>query len=78
MKLPKDLFTEKELEAIRNVKIEIDFDKDYTDYEIGDLEFELKQACLDYGFTKCQPNENCAMWERICDHFIEVTDELLD
>ena len=77
MKLPEDMYNEEELKAIKDAKIEIDFSKEYTAEELGDLEIRLKDACLDYGFTKCQPNKNCTMWERICDVFIEVTDKLI-
>lgn len=76
MKLPTNLFNEDELNEIKKAKVGIDFNKEYTDDEIADLEFELKQACLDYGFTKCKPNNKCQIWERICDIFIEETDKL--
>ena len=77
MKLPENLFNKEELEAIENAKIEIDFSKNYTEDEISELEIQLKDACLDYGFTKGNPNSKCKMWEKICDDFIEVTDNLL-
>lgn len=76
MKIPKDLFDEKEKQLLKDAKIEINFNKDYTDYEIGDLEIALKDACLQYGFTNCKPNQNCETWEKICDDFIETTDKL--
>ena len=76
--LPKDLFNQEELEAIKNAGIDFDINKAYTDCELGELEIELKQACLDYGFTKCEPNEKCAMWEKICDDFIDASDNLID
>ena len=77
-RLPIDLFNQEELEAIKKAGIQFDINKAYTDDELADLEIELKQACLDYGFTKCEPNENCAMWEKICDDFIDVSDSLID
>lgn len=63
-KLPFNLFNQEELEAIKKAGIKFDINKAYTDIELGELEIELKQACLDYGFTKCEPNEKCAMWEK--------------
>ena len=78
MKLPEDLFDNEERDVIKSAKILIDFSKDYSVDEIGELEINLKDACLKYGFTKCKPNDKCKMWERICDHFIEVTDRLYD
>ena len=77
MKLPEDMYNAEELEAIKNAKIDIDFNREYTEDEIADLEIALKNACLDYGFTKCKPNDKCKMWEKICDDFIDVTDKLL-
>lgn len=77
-KLPLDLFNQEELEAIRNAGIEFDINKAYSSDELADLEFELKQACLDYGFDKySNPNEKCAIWEKICDDFIDASDKLL-
>lgn len=76
MKLPENLFSKEELEEIKNAKIIIDFEKEYNDEEISDMELALKDACLDYGFIKGKPTEKCEMWERICDHFIEITDKL--
>lgn len=77
-KLPFDLFNQEELEVIKKAGIKFDINKAYTDIELGDLEFELKQACLDYGFDKySNPNEKCAMWEKICDDFIEASDKCL-
>ncbi len=76
MKLPEDLFNEKEKGLLEKAKIEIDFNKDYSLDEIGELEIKLKDACLDYGFTNCIPNVSCKAWEKICDNFIDVTDKL--
>ena len=61
MKLPENLFNKEELEAIENAKIKIDFSKNYTEDEISKLEIQLKDACLDYGFTEGKPNSNCKM-----------------
>lgn len=77
MKLPENMYNKEEIKAIKEAKIEIDFSKEYTAEEFGDIEIKLKDACLCYGFTNCKPNDKCAMWERICDVFIEVTDELI-
>ena len=76
MKLPVDLFDKKELGLLKEAKIDVDFDKDYSLEELGDLEIELKDACLDYGFTDCKPNEKCDIWEKICDDFVAFTDSL--
>ena len=77
MKLPENMYNSEELEAIKNAKIDLDFNKEYSSDEIGDITLKLQDACLDYGFTKCKPNDKCKMWERICDVFIDVTDKLL-
>ena len=64
--------------GLKGIYVQIESNNDSKNYldEIGDLEIALKDACLQYGFTNCKPNQNCETWEKICDDFIETTDKL--
>lgn len=75
-RIPNDLFDKSQLEALEKIGIKFDFNKDYPDDEIGDIEEALMEACLDYGFEGGEPNEHCAFWEKICDSFTDAMDAL--
>lgn len=74
MKIPSNLFDEIQVNAIKKQGIEIDFEKDYTDDEIVDIEQKLEDCMLDNGFTNCEPNEKCSFWEKIFDDFQDAMD----
>lgn len=68
-KIPKNLLTKEQLDALAKIGIKFDFKKYYSSDEIGDIEEALQAACLDYGFEGGEPNEHFAFWEKICDSF---------
>ena len=74
MKIPNDLYYDKQLAALKKAGIVLDFEKDYTDSEIVDIEGKLQDACLDYGFENGVPNKDCAFWEKITDAFQDTMD----
>ncbi len=75
MKMPNDLFNKEQLEKLKGIGIEFDFNKDYSGDEIADIEEELEDAMLDYGFTDGNPNEHCKFWENIFDTFQDNVDK---
>ncbi|MBR0101090.1 MAG: hypothetical protein IJP90_15455 [Treponema sp.] len=74
MKIPSKLFDKQQIDALGKIGIVFDFDKDYTDNEVVDIEDKLQDACLDYGFNGGEPNDKCAFWEKICDAFQDMMD----
>ena len=58
MKIPSKLFDKQQIDALGKIGIVFDFDKDYTDNEVVDIEDKLQDA----------------FWEKICDAFQDMMD----
>lgn len=69
MKIPKGLFNNKELQALKERGLEFDFSKDYTIDEMCDFEDRIGDMVLDNGFDGEEPNDQCAFWEGIIDKY---------
>lgn len=74
MKIPKNIYSDKQLEALAKHDLNLDFSKDYLNDDIADVEEVLADIMMDEGFTDGEPNENCAFWEKIFDTWQDVMD----
>lgn len=76
MKIPRTLFDNTMLSALKKDGIVFDFNKDYNDGEIVDYEEKIENAMLTHAFTKGVPTANCAFWEHILDTFTDNLDPM--
>lgn len=70
MLIPSNLYNEEQLQRLKANEIVFDFERDYTDDEILDIEDKIVDCMLSQGFgLDGEPTKDCAFWENILDVF---------
>ena len=70
MKIPKNLYDKKQLEALSLNGVNFDFDKDYSNAEISDVEEKIGDIICDHSYSK-----DLEFYEQIIDSFVKFQEE---